>query len=76
MRKKVLVNMGLVCVLAVAGWIADSEVHATPNTSTGEGSAFASTADGMVSTIESFIEVKDFDAAEKAALELTQHNSE
>jgi len=67
-----LINLGVVCVLAVSGW--EAEVRANSVPTTGDGEAFATTADGMVSTIESFIKVKDFAAAEKSAVELTQHN--
>ncbi|MEE9270093.1 MAG: tetratricopeptide repeat protein [Candidatus Krumholzibacteria bacterium] len=38
--------------------------------------AFATRADAMVSTVEGFLQVKDYVAAEKAALELTERNPE
>ena len=38
--------------------------------------AFATRADAMVSTIEGFLQAKDYDAAENAATELTERNPE
>jgi Flp pilus assembly protein TadD len=88
MRKNLLVNMGVVCALIAPGllsgmglgssdvaWAAPAaESNSLPIS--GDGAAFATTADGMVSTIESFMQVKDFASAENAAVELTESKPE
>lgn len=72
MSRNLLVNMGVFCALVAACGL--TGVQAAPSSpSTGEGAAFATTADGMVSTIESFIQASDFASAENAAVELTEH---
>jgi tetratricopeptide (TPR) repeat protein len=71
MRRRTLVNIGLVTVLTASVW--GVALAGSSSQSAASGHVFA-TADGMVSTIESFIKVMDFEAAEKAALELTEHS--
>ncbi|MDH3216992.1 MAG: tetratricopeptide repeat protein [Candidatus Krumholzibacteria bacterium] len=83
MRKSLLLHTLTVFSLLVAGshegfgWVSHAwagpvaEANSLPTS--GDGLAFATKADGMVSTIEGFIEVEDFASAERAALELAQH---
>ncbi|MEJ2720046.1 MAG: tetratricopeptide repeat protein [bacterium] len=60
MRNTALVYMAFVCALL---WAASSPL-------------FATKADGMVSTIESHMQAKNYEAAAKAAAELTEHYPE
>jgi tetratricopeptide (TPR) repeat protein len=64
--------MGLIFLLTASGWVAGA-LAGSSSQPAGESPTFA-TADGMVSTIESFLKARDFEAAEKAALELTEHS--
>jgi len=73
MRRRLLVNIGLVSVLTAPVWMPGAVSAGSNSQTSATGHVFA-TADGMVSTIESFIKVMDFEAAEKAALELTAHS--
>jgi tetratricopeptide (TPR) repeat protein len=59
-------------VLAGLIGVATPVVASTPTV--GGEAAFATRADGMASTVEGFLEAKDYDAAEKAARELTETN--
>lgn len=82
MLKRLCIKIGAFCAVVVPATVvvltggADvARAHPGGNSlpSSGHGSAFATKADGMVSTIEGFIQAKDFPAAEKAAVELTLH---
>ena len=74
MRRTQLVNIGLVFALTASVWMPGMAMAGSSSEpATADAPTFA-TADGMVSTIESFIKVRDFEAAEKAAIELTEHS--
>lgn len=74
MRTCSFLHKGLVfaCAVGVFGAVAEARPASLPTA--GGKEAFATKADGMVSTVEGFLEVKDFAAAEKAALELTEQS--
>ncbi|UCH83364.1 MAG: tetratricopeptide repeat protein [Candidatus Latescibacterota bacterium] len=84
MRKTTLVYMGLVCALLGAGLpgttpvasanpIADTPDDHNYLPTVGGKPAFATKADGMVSTIETHMQSENYAAAAKAAAELTEH---
>ena len=85
MLKTPIVHMGLFCaLLCTTAWTVSAPVLAGPapnplaNDSNdglptmGGSSAFATKADAMVSTVENFIQRKDYESAETAAAELTR----
>ncbi len=92
MRQTTLVYMGLLCALlwagsqagfgaftpsaALAGPIMDSPDDYSHLPTVGGEPAFATKADGMVSTIESHMQAENYEAAAKAAAELTGHYPE
>ena len=67
MRKNPRISLGVVCALVAFGLAAKAGLG---------GVAFAATAEGMVSTVKSFIQAEDFESAETAALELTEYRPE
>lgn len=67
-------HLFVVVFTAVTAVSATIGTASTNNTSVGGQAAFASRADGMVSTVEGFLEAKEYAAAEKAATELTETN--
>ena len=73
MSRKLLVNMGIACALIASGGLGDARAVPDSTPSSGSGAAFATTADGMASTVESFIKANDLESAEKSAIELTKH---
>ena len=84
MRRGSFICRGLI-ILAVAGFggnlVAGSPALAAAGSddalpSVGGEPAFATRADAMASTIEGFLQAKDYAAAEKAAVELTESNPE
>lgn len=75
MRIRSFLHNGLIFVCATTVFGGVAQAHPDSNSpATGGGETFATKADGMVSTVEGFLEVNDYVAAEKAALELTQRN--
>jgi tetratricopeptide (TPR) repeat protein len=92
MLKTTLVYMGFVCALlgaasltgfgaftpsaALANPILDSPDDYSHLPTVGGEPAFATKADGMVSTIESHMQSENYEAAARAAAELTEHYSE
>jgi superkiller protein 3 len=68
MRKSILTYVGCACLLIIGTGI----VHADNVPTSGGKPAFATKADVMLSTIQSFLQAKDYDKAESVAEELTE----
>jgi len=69
-------NIGLVFVLTASVWMPETAMAGSSSEPVKADAPTFATADGMVSTIESFIKARDFESAEKAAIELTEHSSD